>query len=44
MIFALQNDSPALKLGFKPFDSTQAGRTAKPELCPGLPPVPRTFE
>jgi hypothetical protein len=43
--FHLKPDSPAIaKLGFKPFDYTQAGRTSPPTLTKGLPPVPRAFD
>jgi len=43
--FRLAPDSPAItKLGFKPFDYTQAGRTSPPVLTQGLPPVPRAFD
>jgi len=43
--FRLAPDSPAItKLGFKPFDYTQAGRTSPPTLTQGLPPVPRAFD
>ena len=42
--FRLKPDSPALKLGFKPFDSSKAGRTSPPVLTKDLPPVPRAFE
>ncbi len=42
--FRLKPDSPALKLGFKPFDFSQAGRQTPPLLTKDLPPVPRGFE
>jgi len=42
--FHLKPDSPALKLGFKPFDYTKAGRPTPPVLTKDLPPVPRGFE
>jgi hypothetical protein len=42
--FHLKPDSPAVKLGFKPFDYTKAGRTSPPKLTKDLPPVPRAFE
>lgn len=42
--FQLKPDSPALKLGFKPFDYTKAGRLGPPVLTKDLPPVPRGFE
>ena len=43
--FHLKPDSPAItKLGFKPFDYTQAGRTSPATLTKGLPPVPRAFD
>jgi hypothetical protein len=42
--FHLRSDSPALKLGFKPFDASTAGRGAGPVLTRDLPPVPRAFE
>ncbi|MGO8748135.1 MAG: hypothetical protein ACLQNE_19345, partial [Thermoguttaceae bacterium] len=42
--FRLQKNSPALKLGFEPFDASKAGRTAPPVLTAGLPPVPKAFE
>ena len=41
--YRLKPDSPALKLGFKPFDYTKAGRTTPPLLTQDLPEVPRTF-
>ncbi len=42
--FRLRPDSPALALGFKPFDASQAGRTTPPLLTKDLPPVPSTFD
>jgi len=41
--YRLKPDSPALKLGFKPFDFTRAGRTTVPVLTKDLPEVPRAF-
>lgn len=42
--FRLKPGSPALKLGFKPFDYSRAGRETPAVLTKGLPPVPRAFE
>jgi len=42
--FRLRPDSPALKLGFKPFDYTKAGRQTPPVLTKDLPPVPRGYD
>ena len=42
--FRLKENSPALKLGFTPFDYSKAGRTASPLLTRDLPPVPEAFE
>ncbi|MHB1035078.1 MAG: right-handed parallel beta-helix repeat-containing protein [Pirellulales bacterium] len=42
--FRLKPDSPALKIGFKPFDASHAGRQAPPVLTKDLPPVPPGFE
>ena len=43
--FRLRDDSPAIKkLGFKPFDYTQAGRTTPAKLTVELPPVPGAYE
>jgi hypothetical protein len=41
--FRLKPDSPALKLGFVPFDYTRAGRTSPAVLTRDLPPVPAGF-
>ena len=42
--FTLAADSPALKIGFVPFDVSTSGRAAPPVLTADLPPVPKTFE
>ncbi len=42
--FRLKPDSPALKLGFQPFDPSKAGRLTPPVLTKDLPPVPVAFE
>jgi hypothetical protein len=42
--FRLKSDSPALRLGFVPFDLTTFGRTTKPPRTADLPPVPRAFD
>ena len=42
--YRLKPESPALKLGFKPFDASQAGRQSKPTLTADLPEVPRGFD
>jgi len=42
--FRLKPDSPALKLGFKPIDVSQSGRTTPPVLTKDLPPAPAAFE
>jgi hypothetical protein len=42
--FRVKPDSPALKIGFKPFDYGQAGRKTKPTLTADLPPVPKAFD
>jgi len=42
--FRLKPDSPALKLGFQPFDPAQAGRQMPPVLTQDLPPVPAAFQ
>jgi hypothetical protein len=41
--FRLRSGSPALKLGFQPFDYTKAGPQAPAVLTRGLPPVPPSF-
>lgn len=41
--FRLQSDSPAIKLGFQPFDYSKAGRSTPPVLTKDLPPVPVTY-
>jgi hypothetical protein len=41
--YRLKPESPALKLGFKPFDPTKAGRTTPPVLTKDLPEVPKGF-
>jgi len=41
--FHLKPDSPALKLGFKPFDYSRAGRKTPVVLTKDLPPVPAAF-
>lgn len=41
--FTLPADSPALGVGFKPFDTSKAGRLTKPETITKLPSVPRAF-
>ncbi|NQV32767.1 MAG: right-handed parallel beta-helix repeat-containing protein, partial [Phycisphaeraceae bacterium] len=41
--YRLNEDSPALKLGFKPFDFTRAGRRRPLVLTQGLPDVPAGF-
>jgi hypothetical protein len=41
--FRLKPDSPALKLGFEPFDPGQAGRLTPPVLTKDLPAVPVAF-
>jgi hypothetical protein len=41
--FRLQPNSPALQVGFQPFDTTQAGRLSPPTLTHDLPPVPPGF-
>lgn len=42
--FRLKPDSPALKLGFQPFDASKAGRLTPAVLTKDLPPVPAAFE
>ena len=42
--FRLKDNSPALAVGFKPFDVSKAGRTARAQLTRDLPPVPRAFD
>ena len=42
--FTLKPDSPALKVGFKPFDVSTAGRQTSIVLTKDLPPVPKTYE
>jgi hypothetical protein len=42
--FRLKDDSPAIKLGFKPFDYSKAGRTTPRVLTKDLPAVPKGFE
>jgi hypothetical protein len=42
--FRLPDDSPAIALGFVPFDSTKAGRLTARTLTLDLPPVPAAFE
>ena len=42
--FRLKEKSPALKLGFKPFDASRAGRTSPTLLTRDLPAVPKAFE
>jgi hypothetical protein len=42
--FRLKENSPALKLGFKPFDASKAGRTVPLVLTRDLPPVPKAFD
>ena len=41
--YRLKDDSPALKLGFKPFDYTRAGRRPAPVLTQDLPEIPAGF-
>lgn len=42
--FRLKEGSPAVKLGFEPFDYSKAGRLDPPVLTCDLPPVPRAFD
>ena len=42
--YRLQDNSPALSVGFKPFDVSAAGRTTPPVLTADLPAVPKGFE
>ena len=42
--FRLKENSPALSVGFKPFDMSKMGRNSPPALTRGLPPVPRAFD
>ncbi len=42
--YRLKADSPALTLGFKPFDTTRAGRRPAPILTKDLPEIPAGFE
>lgn len=41
--FQLQPASPALEVGFRPFDAMKAGRQEPPLLTKGLPTVPPAF-
>ena len=42
--YQLQPESPALPLGFKPFDASKAGRQTPLVLTKDLPPVPPAFQ
>ena len=42
--FRVRLDSPALRLGFQPFEFSKAGRTSPPDLTKDIPDVPPAFE
>ncbi|MBM3999667.1 MAG: right-handed parallel beta-helix repeat-containing protein [Planctomycetes bacterium] len=42
--FRLKADSPALRIGFEPFDPSRAGRRTPRAPGTDLPPVPRAYE
>lgn len=42
--YRLRADSPALRIGFSPFDYSKAGRLDQPILTRDLPPVPAAFD